>query len=163
LARDGADVRVGHSRRFWHVRGTSAYPPLATDVRTFRIGSFVPGGDIAPTYPRAILPAELGRRTLIKCRDLKACRGNQPTPFVTSDDPARTRVGDELWDIGPAAVVRPSDRNDCAPSSPFISCAAGWPCAEPKYGIPVRNSWRYSVHKSSGTGIPTGPGGTKPD
>jgi hypothetical protein len=26
--------RWGHSRRFWHVRGTSACPPLATDERT---------------------------------------------------------------------------------------------------------------------------------
>jgi hypothetical protein len=24
----------GHSRRFWHVRCTSAYPPLATEERT---------------------------------------------------------------------------------------------------------------------------------
>ena len=23
-----------HSRRFWHVRGTSAYPPLATDPKS---------------------------------------------------------------------------------------------------------------------------------
>src|SRR5512132_2951700 len=30
---------VGHSRRFWDVRCTSAYPPLATGERTFRIGT----------------------------------------------------------------------------------------------------------------------------
>ena len=34
--------RMGHSRRFWHVRDTSAYPPLATEERTFQVGSFVP-------------------------------------------------------------------------------------------------------------------------
>src|SRR5262245_37212362 len=38
-------VREGHWRRFWHVRCTSACPPLATEERTFRIGSVVP---IAP-------------------------------------------------------------------------------------------------------------------
>ena len=39
----------------------------------------MPGGDIATTYLRAILPVELGRRTLIICRNLKACRAiNRP-------------------------------------------------------------------------------------
>jgi hypothetical protein len=36
---------LGRSRRLRHVRVTSALPPIATDARTFWIGSFVPQPD----------------------------------------------------------------------------------------------------------------------
>jgi hypothetical protein len=38
---------TGQERRFGDVRVMSVLPPLATEQRTFQIGSFVPGTDIA--------------------------------------------------------------------------------------------------------------------
>jgi hypothetical protein len=43
---------MGQPRRFHPVRVTSAYPPIATNARTFRIGSFVPlAGSCAAAKP----------------------------------------------------------------------------------------------------------------
>ena len=46
-----SDVALGHSRRFWHVRGTSAYPPLATEER-----------DAAPRGDETLRPRDSAQR-----------------------------------------------------------------------------------------------------
>jgi hypothetical protein len=45
---------MGHSRRFRNVRGMSALPPIATDARTFWIGSLVPTADIADLFDHLV-------------------------------------------------------------------------------------------------------------
>jgi glutathione synthase/RimK-type ligase-like ATP-grasp enzyme len=55
---------VGQSRRFHQWKGASASPPIATDARTSRIGSFV---------PRAM--DELGLPLVVKIPDGSFSRG----------------------------------------------------------------------------------------
>ena len=44
---------MGQSRPNWAVRATSGLPPIATELRTSRIGSFVPRAAIGVVYMRA--------------------------------------------------------------------------------------------------------------
>ena len=48
---------LGHFQPNWAVRVMSAFPPIATDLRTSRIGSFVPGTEVAglPRIPHHAL------------------------------------------------------------------------------------------------------------
>lgn len=46
----------GQSLPKWVVRATSVFPPIATELRTSRIGSFVPTGDMSV---RLALPRQL--------------------------------------------------------------------------------------------------------
>jgi hypothetical protein len=46
MALTDADDVAGHSRPKWSVHAMSGLPPLATALRTFLIGSFVPGAAI---------------------------------------------------------------------------------------------------------------------
>jgi hypothetical protein len=40
----------GHTRPNWAVRATSGLPPIATELRTSRIGSFVPLAEVTRFY-----------------------------------------------------------------------------------------------------------------
>jgi hypothetical protein len=69
---------MGQTRPKWAVGIMSGLPPTATEMRTSRIGSFVPQGDIIGAQAPSLLFS--GKRTRVSAIDNGRHRVDQATP-----------------------------------------------------------------------------------
>ena len=76
---------LGHSRRFWHVRAMSAFPPIATDERTCREVRLVPTTTVSQASGNSLVREEAGR-------DFKAHRSRPHLAPVLRQGQKRTTI-----------------------------------------------------------------------